>query len=150
MIVLAALPAVVVLIPVIAILGIVTKSMLNPLAPPLLAQATAGSGWFGGCPPLNEQEAVERARSGEALSPELNQKLATQFPPGSGTDSLVQTLTEQSFKLAETCQNDFTIRRAYFQGLTRGSLFETRAEIYWKTKGDNLVWTKGFVMFVGL
>jgi hypothetical protein len=28
--------------------------------------------------------------------------------------------------------------------------FGTRAEIYWKTKGDNLVWTKGFVMFVGL
>ena len=46
---------------------------------------------------------------GEALSPELNQKLAM-----------------------------------------RGAIFETRAEIYWRTEGDALVWTKGFVMFIGL
>ena len=60
------------------------------------------------------------------------------------------TLTEQGFELAESCQNDFTIRRAWFQGPTRGAIFETRAEIYWRTEGDTLVWTKGFVMFIGL
>jgi len=124
--------------------------MSYPPAPPLLEHVTAGGGWFGACPPRNELEAVSRAKSGEALSPELNQKLAAQFPPGSAAASLVRTLAEQGFKLAEACQNDSTIRRAWFQGPTRGAIFETRAEIYWKTEGDALVWTKGFVMFLGL
>ncbi len=87
---------------------------------------------------------------GEALSPELNQKLAVQFPPGSSADSLVRTLTAQGFKLTGTCQTDSTIHRAGFGGPTRGSIFETHAEIYWKTEGDTVVWTKGFVMFMGL
>jgi hypothetical protein len=101
-----------------------------PPPPPLLAYATgASSGWFGGCPPRNEQEAAGRAGIGEALSPELNQKLAARFPPSSSADSLVRTLTEQGFELAESCQNDFTIRRAWFQGPTRGAMFETHAEI---------------------
>jgi hypothetical protein len=39
------------------------------------------------------------------------------------------TLTEQGFERAESCQNDFTIRRAWFQGPTRGAMFETHAEI---------------------
>jgi hypothetical protein len=88
---------------------------------------------------------------GEALSPELNQKLAAQFPPGSSADSLVQTLTAQGFKLTGSCQTDSTIHRAGFGGPTRGSIFETHAVIYWKVEGgDTVVWTKGFVMFIGL
>jgi hypothetical protein len=86
---------------------------------------------------------------GEALSPELNQKLAAQFPAGSSADSLVRALTAQGFKPTGSCRTDPTIHRAGFGGPTRGSLFETRAEIYWKTEGDTIVWTKGFVFFVG-
>jgi len=125
-------------------------AMLAPPAPALLEHISGASGWFGGCPPENEKEAVERARWGEALSPELNQKLAAQFPPGSSADSLVRTLTAQGFKLTGPCQNDSTIQRAGFGGTTRGSIFATHAEIYWKTEGDSVVWTKGFVMFMGL
>jgi hypothetical protein len=87
---------------------------------------------------------------GEAMSPELNQKLAAQFPPGSSAVSLVRTLTAQGFKLTGPCQTDSTIHRAGFGGPTSGSIFEPRAEIYWKTEGDTVAWTKGFVMFVGL
>jgi hypothetical protein len=131
--------------------GLAVMPMFYPPAPPLLQNVSGASGWFGGCPPRNAQEAVERATmGGEALSPELNQKLAAQFPPGSSADSLTRTLTAQGFQLAGPCQNDSTIHRAGFGGTTRGSAFETRAEIYWKAEGNTLVWTKGFVMFIGL
>jgi hypothetical protein len=122
-------------------------AMFSPPAPALLEHVSGASGWFGGCPPGKGEPA---RMGGEALSPELNQKLAAQFPPGSSADSLVRTLTAQGFKLNGSCQTDSTIHRAGFGGPTRGSVFETRAEIYWKTAGDTVVWTKGFVMFVGL
>ncbi len=118
-------------------------------APPLLEHVSAASGWYGACPPKNEKEAVQRS-IGEALSPELNQRLAAQFPAGSREPSLVRTLTEQGFTLAEACQSDPTIRHAWFRGRTRGSIFETIAEIYWKTENDTVIWTKGFVFFYGL
>jgi hypothetical protein len=122
-------------------------AMFAPPAPALLQHVSGASGWFGGCPAgINEPARM----SGEALSPELNQKLAAQFPAGSRADSLVRTLEAQGFKLTGTCQTDSTIHRAGFGGPTRGSIFETRAEIYWRTEGDTIVWTKGFVMFVGL
>jgi hypothetical protein len=123
------------------------RAVFAPPAPALLQRVSSASGWFGGCPPGNAEPPRMR---GEALSPELNQKLAAQFPPGSSADSLVRTLTAQGFKLTGTCQTDSTIHRAGFGGPTRGSIFETRAEIYWKTQGDTIVWTKGFVMFLGL
>jgi hypothetical protein len=122
-------------------------AMLAPPAPALLQHVSSTSGWFGGCPPGTNEPA---RMGGEALSPELNQKLAAQFPPGSSTDSLVRTLTAQGFKLTGTCETDSTIHRAGFGGPTRGSIFETHAEIYWKTENDTVVWTKGFVMFIGL
>jgi hypothetical protein len=124
-------------------------AMFAPPAPALLEHVSAASGWFGGCPPANEKDARARM-GGEALSPELNQKLAAQFPPGSSAVSLVRTLTAQGFKLTGPCQTDSTIHRAGFGGPTSGSIFEPRAEIYWKTEGDTVAWTKGFVMFVGL
>ena len=86
----------------------------------------------------------------EALSPELNRALEQQFPAGSPADVLVGALAEQGFKLGEACPGDPTIRRASFNGPTRGSILETNAEIYWKTENGNLVWTKGFVTFTGL
>jgi hypothetical protein len=126
---------------------IIMTVMFSPPAPTLLEHVSGASGWFGGCPPGKEEPARV---GGEALSPELNRKLAAQFPAGSSADSLVRTLTAQGFKLTGSRQTDPTIHRAGFDGPTRGSLFETRAEIYWKTEGDAVVWTKGFVMFFGL
>jgi len=86
----------------------------------------------------------------ETSKKQQNESARQQFPPGSNADSLVRALTAQGFKLTGPCENDSTIHRAGFGGPTRGSIFETRAEIYWKTEGDTVVWTKGFVMFVGL
>jgi hypothetical protein len=34
-------------------------------------------------------------------------------------------------------------------GLWVHAIFETRAEIYWKTDSGTLIWTKGFVVFLG-
>ncbi len=147
----AGLIAVIYLAPIAVILWSVTISpRFYPPAPPLLEHVTAVSGWFGGCPPRNVQEAAERARTGEALSPELNQKLALQFPPGSSADSLAKALSKQGFAPGEACENDPTIRRATFRGPIRGSIFDINAEIYWKAEGDTLVWTKGFVFFIAL
>ena len=123
--------------------------MFHPPAPPLLQNVTAAGGWFGACPPRNEREATSRAKSGEALSPQLNQRLAEQFPPGSREEPLVKSLSEQGFKPLEPCQNDATIRSAHFKGPTRGALFDINAVVYWKTQSGTLVWTKGFVSFDG-
>jgi hypothetical protein len=84
------------------------------------------------------------------LSPELNRNLSAQFPPGSSAETFVRSLTQQRFKLTSDCEIDKTIHRAYFMGPTRGAVFDTIAEIYWKTDGGKIVWTKGFVRFVGL
>jgi hypothetical protein len=121
-----------------------------PAPPALLEHVTAAGGWFGGCPPRNEQEAGMRAKSGEALSPELNRKLAAQFPPGSPAEPLMRTLAEQGFAPGPSCENDSTIRSAAFHGPTRGAIFDIHAVIYWKTENQALVWTKGFVAFDGL
>jgi hypothetical protein len=151
LILIAAIVAFIVLTPpVLFVLWIWIVPMFHPPAPPLLQHVTAAGGWFGACPPRNEQEATERAKSGEALSPELNQRLARQFPPGSPEEVLVRSLAAQGFKPLEPCRDDGTIRRAHFSGPTHGALFAINAVVYWKTRNDTLVWTKGFVSFNGL
>lgn len=125
------------------------RPLFYPPAPPLLQNVTAAGGWSGGCPPRNEQEAAMRANLGEALSPELNQRLAKQFPPGSPEEPLVRSLAAQGFKLLEPCENDTAIHRAYFNGPVRWGVFDVNAQVYWKTQNDTLVWTKGFVAFDG-
>jgi hypothetical protein len=143
--------AVIVLTPVaIFVWWLEIMPMFYPPAPPLLQHVTAAGGWSGGCPPRNNQEAAMRAKLGEALSPELNRKLAEQFPPGSPAAALARTLTEQRFEPGASCQNDLTIHSAVFSGPTRGAIFNIHAVVYWKTDNETLVWTKGFVAFDGL
>jgi hypothetical protein len=151
LILVAAIVAFIVLTPaVLFVLWIWIVPMFHPQGPPLLQHVTAAGGWFGACPPRNEQEGAERAKSGEALSPELNQRLARQFPPGSPEEVLVRSLAAQGFRPLEPCRNDATIRSAHFSGPTSGALFAINAVVYWKTQNDTLVWTKGFVSFNGL
>jgi hypothetical protein len=150
LILVAAVAAFIVLTPAVLFLWwIWIGPMFYPPAPPLLQHVTAAGGWLGACPARSEQEAAERAKSGEALSPELNLRLAQQFPPGSPEATLVRSLAAQGFKPLEPCRNDATIRSAHFSGLTRGALFAINAVVYWKTENDTLVWTKGFVSFDG-
>jgi hypothetical protein len=147
----AGLAAVIVLAPAaVFVWWVGIRPMFYPPPPALLEHVTAAGGWFGGCPPRNQQEAGMRAKSGEALSPELNRKLAEQFPPGSPAEPLVQTLAKQGFTPGPSCENDSKIHSAAFHGPTRGAIFDTYAVIYWKTENEALVWTKGFVAFDGL
>jgi hypothetical protein len=92
------------------------------------------------------------ARSPEALSPELNQRLRQQFPAGSSGDRLAQTLTVQGFQGLAACEADPSIRRAQFRGRTGDPIVpEVFSVVAWKedAKGG-IVWTKGLVAYTGL
>jgi hypothetical protein len=133
--------------------GILSVSALfgcSEAGPPLLRHVTAGGGWTGACPPEGASEAQLRASLPLAISPELNQRLAQSFPPGTPEERLVKSLTEQGFKLLPSCRNNPSIRVAVFNGYA-GGIFNTWASVYWKVDGASaIVWTKGFVQFDGL
>ena len=111
--------------------------------PPLLSNVRAEGGWWGACP--------DRAAKDQALSPELNERLQHQFPPGTPDERLISTLAEQHFERPVLCKNDNTIRSAKFYQQGGLLAYSTRAEIFWKVdQANNLVWTKGFIFYVGL
>jgi hypothetical protein len=121
--------------------------------PPILRGATAHGGWWGACPPSSETEVETRRIMRElALSPELNSRLEAQFPPGSPEQALIDSLTEQGFVLSGQCKTDSTIRIASFDAPGHGFLpYATSAQVYWQADADRrIVWTKGFLMFIGL
>jgi hypothetical protein len=124
----------------------------KPALPPLLKNVTAGGGWWGACPPENEQEAEEREGHPLATSPELEQRLVQSFPPGSNERKLVDTLSKQGFELLPPCKSDHSVRVAAFRQHGGGVLvFPVTANIFWKVdKADNIVWTRGFVAYEGL
>ncbi len=113
----------------------------SPL-PPLLSnvRATRGGVW-GACPSDNRRR-LESPIKGEPLSPELDERLWRQFPPGTPEARLISALAEQRFEQPIPCKDDETIRSANFfqQG--------TRAEVFWKVdQANNIVWTKGFIFY---
>ena len=71
----------------------------QPRLPPLLTDVTAGGGWWGACPPETTEEPHLREGEPLALSPELDQRLAQAFPPGSSEKQLLRTLREQGFEV---------------------------------------------------
>jgi hypothetical protein len=120
----------------------------QPPLPPLLRGATAGGGWWGACP-LPKELSGTTVNSTLALSPELNQRLQQEFPPGSREDALVSSLVRQQFQIQSPCRDDNSIRVARFQ--QHGGLYPMTADVYWKTDQDNnVIWTKGFIQFTGL
>lgn len=123
-----------------------------PELPMVLRDATAGSGWISACPPRNAQDKTMIEKLGLGLSPELNKHLHDQFPPGSGASLLTVALTQQGFKPMNSCENEPTIHRATFFQKGQGLLpYDTHADVYWKENADSqIIWTKGFVHFVGL
>ena len=109
--------------------------------PPLLSNVRAGGLWSGTCPP----------RSDEPLSPELNERLRTQFPPGTPEERLVRTLAEQRFERPVSCSGEPSIRSSKFYQERTAIFAHVRAEVFWRVdQANNLVWTKGFVFYVGL
>jgi hypothetical protein len=121
--------------------------------PPILRGVTAGGGWWGACPPSSETELETRRIMGKlAISPEFNGRLESAFPPGSTAQVMIDSLTGQGFVLGGQCKADSTIRFASFHADGRGFLaYATNAQVYWQADaGGNIVWTKGFVAYLGL
>jgi hypothetical protein len=126
---------------------------LEPPTPPLLVNVTAGSGWWGACPPKDDKEAKMIQMAGKlALSPELEQRLLSEFPPGSNESRIVDALTKQGFKMFPPCKTDQSIHGAEFVQHGGGAFtYQIMASIYWKVDETNaIVWTKGFVAYHGL
>jgi hypothetical protein len=124
----------------------------KPALPALLRNVAAGGGLWGACPPDPKEET--RALPGQtlALSPQLNQRLAQSFPPGSSERGLSDTLSAQGFELLQSCKNDPSIRVAEFSQ-HGGGFFSPPivANVFWKAdEAGNIVWTKGFVRYVAL
>ncbi len=121
--------------------------------PPLLQKTKAGGGWDSACPPRNEKERKMIEMVGRlAVSPEVEQRLRDEFPPGSSDDRLVAVLTAQGFKLIEPCETDQTIQRAsFFQKGTGIIPYDVNATVYWKIDNQRrVIWTKGFLSYSGL
>lgn len=87
-----------------------------------------------------------------ALSPELNARLAANFPAGSREETLIESLNQQGFTVTGQCASDPSIRIASYDA--KGSGFvphETHAQVYWQAdSAGRIVWTKGFVRYTGL
>jgi hypothetical protein len=133
--------------------GVACSTTHRESVPPILRGVTAGSGYFGACPPADESTANFIKAAGKlAVSPEFSRRLEAAFPPGSPEEALIHLLTAQGFVLRAECRTDSTVKIASFHldgsGLSR---LETAADVYWKADTvRRIVWTKGFVMYVGL
>jgi hypothetical protein len=87
--------------------------------------------------------------TGEATSPELCERLATRFPPGSAASVLEQALAQEGFRSGRTCQKHL-IRCAEFRQSGGGFFgpYPVDATIAWKVTGDDrILWTKGRVFY---
>ena len=122
---------------------------LTPPTPPLLENARAAGGWWsGGCPPKDEFEKA----SEEAKSPEVEDRLRMQFPPGTPANLLRSALLLQGFSFIDDCPNDLSIKRATFQQNGGGFFgpYPAFAIVAWKIDGeDRIIWTKGTVAYTG-
>lgn len=123
----------------------------TPRTPSLLENVSAGGGWWGACPSQNAEEASLRERSPIATSPELNERLRRLFPSGTNEKVLIDALSSQGFSLLPPCAGDKSIRLAGFQQQGGGLLrYPVKAEVYWKVDESGvIVWTKGFVRYIG-
>ena len=134
--------AIVVLLPI-GTLEVLDLMNPSPSIPPLLRNVRAAGGNWGACP-----HPPPRMNT-EALSPELNERLSKEFPPGTNQDYLVETLTSQGFIITDNCKDDNSIHRAVLS-LYKIGISEkfpiVSAEIGWKADQDHrIVWTKGYV-----
>jgi hypothetical protein len=132
--------------------ALIACSSNRSIVPPILQGATAQGGWWGACPPSTQTETDSmKAMRQLALSPEFNERLRNDFPPGSPAQTLVDSLLNQGFRYAGYCKSDQSIKLTTFYAKGSGILpYATIAEAYWQTDGDRIVWTKGFVSYSGL
>jgi hypothetical protein len=123
-----------------------------PPLPPLLKDVTAGGGWWGACPAESAEEARSREGRPMALSPELQERLAQAFPPGSEEVRLLGYLRQQGFDLLSPCNSDRSVRVAAFSQHGGGPLsYPLIANVYWKVdEKGKIAWTRGFIRFTAL
>jgi len=125
---------------------------LEPPTPAILLSVTAGG--LPSCLGLTETEA--RARDPKyrpfRVSPEFNERLMQEFPPGTTEDRLVTSLVGQGFGGVSPCEADSSIRSVEFNQHGGGmAVFRIGATVFWKVDSANtIIWTKGFVIYYGL
>ena len=126
----------------------------DPSLPKLLQNVTATGGYMSACPPSNstEEMMLKTWKGRLAISPEFNQRLRDEFPPGSEEKRLIQTLTTQGFMIIGQCDKDPTIWQATFNKKGQGFLrYDTSALVFWKSDvHKRLIWTKGMIFRTGL
>jgi hypothetical protein len=125
---------------------------LDPPTPPLLINVSARGGWWeGGCPPRNAAQARHMPPSQEALSPELTERLAQQFPAGSDAGRMEGALRGQGFRVSAPCASDPAIHLAEFRQRGGGLfVYPIFAQIAWEqSDAGRILWTKGHVAFTG-
>ncbi len=90
---------------------------------------------------------------GLAISPDLQQRLEQQFPPGTSEDALAHALHEQGFSaVGAPCKNEPSIHASGFQQYAEGVLSHPMtASVFWKVdEAGKIQWIKGSVAFTGL
>jgi hypothetical protein len=130
------------LIPAAAVLSACAEP-LRPATPPLLQNAIAGGGWFSGGCPAHDWDIT--AKYPEAHAPQVEARLARDFPAGTPEQALLAALTRQGFKSDGACDNDPSIHRAVFNQAGGGLFgpYPARAQVAWKVDGEGrVVWTK--------
>ena len=115
-----------------------------PPLPPLLQQISFRGGSIEDCP-TDEDDSPLHFRFSLSISPELEQRLASQFPPGTGEDRLIAVLSEQGFKISTPCGPNNAVRYGEFEQKGGGELNPAIvARVYWKIDDQHrIVWTKG-------
>jgi hypothetical protein len=128
------------------VLGVVAAACLSGCSrvPEILWGATAGSGLYGACGWTQDEKQSEAL----AVSPEFNERLARQFPPGSDEQRLMGTLTAVGFRSIGTCDDDKSIRILRYEGRV---VLAMTADVYCRADSHGkILWTKGFVEYEGL
>lgn len=137
-----------------AVLPLAACEDFSPPTPPLLIGVSARGGWWeGGCPALSGDEVGLRDPALEALSPELTERLRSQFPVGSDARRLERSLRDQGFGAVVPCANAPAVRKMEFRQSVDG-FFGPRPGIYasvaWEERRGRIMWTKGHVAFSDL
>lgn len=137
-----------------AVLPLAGCEDFSPPTPPLLADVTAGGGWWnGGCPARDAHEGRLQDPAQEALSPELTARLRSLHPVGSDARQLERSLRDQGFGAVVPCAGAPAVRTMEFRQSLDG-FFGRRPGIYasvaWEEREGRIMWTKGHVAFTDL
>ncbi len=123
-------------------LGIFISS--STALPPLLRNASSPGGYSDGCP-----RAKWAYADTSAASPEINERLSRDFPPGSPASMLSAELIKEGFTIDPPCSDDTTIKIASYTQ-KHYFLYQAYGTIYWKVdSAGNIVWSEGFIELDG-